>query len=205
MKVRQAQVFIFGILIFSMIQVKAESMPPYLFQGAYQFQGQVEAVRRRTVDVIDRRQSDANQRIQTLKQQGAQCRTVDSVTVACQSVLPGNQIPPHIVEMIRQKERQKILNFGPEWAPPSLVSESESFIEWKMNQKVIWPKGTVDSYRYLFLTPHLVKIVLSSPQETLWLYSTKPGVLRQMHFVPTTESRWRFHEDMLESLLLRSF
>lgn len=198
-----------GLILVSLqgrAQMRAqEPQPPYGFQGSYAFLGQVEALHRKTVDVIDLRMADAQQRLQTLRQMGAQCQQVNSQTLRCQHFLTAQQVPVSSLEVVRQRNRGLVLQFGQEWASPSLISAGESLIEWKMAQHIQWPRGRAETYRYLLLTPNLVKLVLTAgPQETLWLHTQTPKELRQMHQVTTSEGRWRFHEDLMEAVLVQT-
>jgi hypothetical protein len=171
---------------------------PIGLSGDYRFAG-VKPIARLTVDVIDVRMPDANERLDAARAEGATCWLVVSNTWRCTKMHEASDVPQASLDAIATRQRELFASFGGVTGSPALVSEAESLVEWEIPQNGSSPLGPFTTYRYLELRDNLIKIVLpgatqSSP--TMELILRDAGHLDKWESKVVTESRWRWHEDM---------
>lgn len=186
--------FLFSVILMGSLSAGAA---PVALQGTFAFQGHVQMMGRKTVDVVDVRMSGAAQRLAQLRQGGANCSLVNSQTYRCLTL--SREFDPLAAVILSQRNQGLAVAFGAMTGVPSLVSQGTDLVEWEIPQQFRWNRGAGEKYRYLELRGGLVKIVLPG-QPDLWLNLSREG-LRRFDSVTTTVDRWRFFEDYGEVIL----
>ena len=181
----------------------SETGSPIALAGDFRFGGEVEAIGRLTVDVIDTRMSDSATRLEALRAQGATCRLAASNTYRCTKMNRAPAVPASSLEAIATKNRELFASFGEVTSSPSLVTDAESLTEWKISQRGATPLGAFEDYRYLDLQGDLVKIILPGQSESLELIVKGADRLAKWDRKVVNEGRWRWHEDMALVILTK--
>jgi hypothetical protein len=178
--------------------VSATRSTPTPLDGHFRFAGQVEAIGRLTVDVIDTRMADAATRLEALQADGAECPLVTSNTYRCTKMHPASEVPAASLDALGASNREAFAKFGAVTSAPSLVSEADSLVEWQISQTGSSKLGPFSAYRYLQLDGGLVKIVLpgATESQSLELILKDANHLGKWDSRTVSEGRWRFHEDM---------
>lgn len=177
----------------------ADPIPP---RGTYVFKGGLKVFGRRTIDIIDLRMPDGNQRAESLRRAGARCEMAPAAKVRCVTLRPATAVPPESLERLRTKNRGLSVRFLEVTGVPTEISRGDSLVEWEVPQNGMWAGGKFQSYRWLELSGGLSKIVLPGAPEALWLNTRDGRSLMKYDSVTVTESQWRFHEDTAEAILI---
>jgi hypothetical protein len=170
------------------------------FDGEYAFDGTVEPVGRLTVDVVDKRMPDAENRLMQIKAEGGNCTHVTSLTVRCTKMNPGATVPVESLVRIAERSKDLSVRFGQRTGAPTLVSKAEALTEWQIPQNGETPLGIFDKFRYLELQG-LVKVIFPYPQGNFELNTLDGRHLRKFESVTVYENRWRWHQDMAQVIL----
>jgi hypothetical protein len=180
---------------------------PQALSGDYRFAGEVKPVGRLTVDVIDTRMPDANDRLDAARAEGAACWLVVSNTWRCTKMHKAEAVPQSSLDAIALRGGDLFASFGAMTGSPSLVSEGESLVEWQIPQNGSSPLGAFETYRYLELQDGLVKIIVpgapGASAPSMELLRRDADHLGKWESKVVTESRWRWHEDMAIVVLAR--
>jgi hypothetical protein len=174
---------------------------PTALTGDYRLSGNVEAIGRLTVDIIDVRMADAAARLDAARAEGAACELAASNTYRCTKTHPAEEVPSTSLDAIAAQNPGLYASFGDVTASPSLVSQGDSLAEWQISQGGTSSAGPFSSYRYLQLDGDLTKIVLpnaasADESSSLELILKDAAHLGKWASHVVTESRWRWHEDM---------
>ncbi len=177
---------------------------PIALSGDYRFAGDVQAVGRLTVDVIDTRMPDATARLAALREVGAACTLAMSNTWRCTKMHPTTAVPAGSLAKISARGADLFASFGATTGSPVIVSEGESLVEWEVPQDGSSSVGPFTQYRYLDLQGDLVKIILPGSGSTgsMELIVKDAMHLAKWESVTVSEGRWRFHQDMALVILL---
>lgn len=178
--------------------VTSAPMPVGSLAGEFRFAGGVEAIGRLTVDVIDERMADAQTRLEALRQIGATCERRMANTIRCHKLHPAGTVPAASLAAIGEANRQAFATFGAAWGAPSIVTDGDSFKEWTVPVDGASDSGAFRLYKWRQLGENLTKIVLPGRSETEAneLIVKDASHLARWTSKVTTESRWRFHEDI---------
>lgn len=180
----------------------ASADAPIALSGEYRFAGTVEPLGRITYDVIDVRMSDAQERFERVRAEGATCELVMSNTYRCKNHRGPGAVPSSSLETIGERNREFFAKFeGP--ARNSLVSRADFLVEWSVKQLGATPDGAFSEYTYLSLADGLVKISLPGPMDGTELMVKDADHLRKWDRRTVAEGRWRWHEDTAVVVLER--
>lgn len=173
-----------------------EASQPLSFRGEFVPSGVVEPSMRLTIDVVDTRMSDAQERLTAIRAGGGLCELVVSNTYRCRTHKKANAVPQTSLDKIAAKNATASVTFGEMHGVPSKTSEGESLVEWSIPQNGSSPAGAFEEYRYLQLDGGLTKIVFPGASEPYELIVKDAGHLKKWDRVVVNEGRWRWHEDM---------
>jgi hypothetical protein len=170
---------------------------PTALSGDYRFDGNVKAVGRLTVDVVDTRSADAETRLQSLRAEGAACTLVISNTYRCTKMHSAGDVPSTSLDDLGESNRDLFASFGAVTSSPVIVSQGDSLVEWQISQRGTSSVGDFTSYRYLEMSGGLVKIILPGVTASQSLELIVEGDhLGKWDSRRKSEGRWRWHEDM---------
>lgn len=167
----------------------ALSKGPLALEGTYRFAGHVTPLGRKTVDVIDTRMPDADERLEEVRGNGGTCQLAAANTWRC--VTLGGDVAASSLETLGQRNAALFARFDAVTGAPSLVTDGESFKEWEISQDGATPEGTFERYVHRLLQGDLAKIVVNGEE----LIVRDAGHLAKWDMKTVTESRWRWHED----------
>jgi hypothetical protein len=181
----------------------ATAPAPIALAGEYRFAGDVKPLGRLTVDVIDERMTGAAERLETVRAGGGNCSRVLSTTWRC-TTMRTNGVPSSSLVAMAEAAGDLVVSFDAPTAPPALVSEAESLVEWTIFQTgESSTGGAFGAYRYLDLQGDLVKIVLPTAGGSLELTVRDESHLGKWTSKRVSEGQWRWHEDMAVLVLER--
>lgn len=182
------------------------SAAPVDFHGRFHASGEVQPLVRQTIDMVDMRQIGSDQQLQNLRAAGALCQAQPSDVYRCVTNLNAAHVPSSSLQQAAARNQNLWIEFGGILAPAQQVNNSDRLKEWTVSQAGTWSGGAFKTYRYLEL-PGLAKIVVDGVSENgvsqeLWLNVL--GFEHQLVVFDTVvvvESRWRFHQDMVQVVL----
>jgi hypothetical protein len=160
--------------------------------------GNVQAMARLTVDIIDMRQSDAQEHLASLRAAGAACQAEPADQWRCSLMHAASEVPAASLAKIGTRNQGLYATFEAPIGKPALTSQGDSLVEWAIPQSGTSSVGPFDSYRYLQMEGDMTKLILPAPRgdDGLELILQDASHLAKWDSITVTESRWRFHEDM---------
>jgi len=164
---------------------------PTALAGEYRFRGEVKPLKRLTVDVIDVRMPGAAERLEAVRRDGATCERPLANVYRCTTHRDAAAVPPESLAKIAARSEGDHATFGAVTAPPSLVNDSESLIEWEIFQEGGTHAGTFERYVYRVLAGRLSKAALGEVEVIV----DDAAHLSRFASVTVNESRWRWHVD----------
>jgi hypothetical protein len=178
---------------------------PLNLSGLYKPSGQVLALMRETVDLVDLRQVGAQAKWDQLVKNGAHCQVPRLNIVKCSTLLSASAVPASSLQVLRAQNASLSIQFGQVLGSAQIVRKSDLVIEWAVPQKVVWSLGQAggvgDQYRWIEMQSGVQKIVLPGSLQNLWLNVDEGKFLRlySAHRIQESASRW--HEDSAEVVL----